>query len=96
MLGLGQAIQLANSLVKFPQACLLADRKSAYNAAFASSYENLLQWEQENGASVIVKESIHGAKKFVTGVGRHGKSYNLTEKEVPEWEQEHTNNKSKL
>jgi len=83
---LGQAINLASSLTKFPQACLLADRKSTYNAAFSSAYDELLKYEREKSALVIVEESVYGAKKFVSGIGRHGKSYNLTEKELPVWE----------
>lgn len=93
--GLGQAIQLASSLVKFPQACLLADRKSTYNAAFTSSYEKLLEWEQQNSTQVILQESVDGAKKFMSGIGRHGKTYNLTEKMIPDWEKD-TLKKNKL
>ncbi|GJQ81525.1 hypothetical protein Trydic_g4887 [Trypoxylus dichotomus] len=85
---LGQAIQLANSLVKFPQECLNADRRSAYNAAYSAKYSELLQYEQDNGTPVIAKESITGAKRFVSGIGRHGTSHNLTEKEIPDWEKE--------
>lgn len=96
ILGLGQAMQVATSLVKFPQACLNADRNSTYNAAFAESYSKLLKYEQENGLNVIASESIDGAKKFVSGIGRHGKFYNLTEKSLPEWETNDCDIKNKL
>lgn len=43
---LGQAINLATSLVKFPQECLHADRDSTYNAAFNSAYKELLEFEK--------------------------------------------------
>lgn len=77
--GLGQAINLASSLVKFPQACMLADRESAYNTAFnANSYEEAFEFEKNNSLPAVLQESIAGAKKFVSGVGRHGKFYNLT------------------
>ncbi|KAI2805217.1 hypothetical protein BLOT_004209, partial [Blomia tropicalis] len=72
---LGQAFQLANSLVKFPQKCLRADRASTYYAAYsAKSHDDALQNEFENGKHVIFEESIKGATTFSKdGVGRHGK-----------------------
>ncbi|XP_027207010.2 enoyl-CoA hydratase EchA19 [Penaeus vannamei] len=70
----GQAVNLAQSLVKFPQECLRADRQSALYATFsASSMQDALRYEHENGIPVIMKESVHGAQKFVDGIGRHGK-----------------------
>ncbi|EEZ98266.1 probable enoyl-CoA hydratase [Tribolium castaneum] len=92
---LGQAIQLANSLVKFPQECLLTDRNSTYNAAFSSAYLDLLKYEQENGVKVVRTESIAGAKRFAEGFGRHGKSTNLKVPELKDWEREFET-KSKL
>lgn len=87
--GLGQAINLAGSLVKFPQSCLLADRASTYNAAFASSYTDLLKFERENGRKVDLALMTEGAGKFARGVGRHGKAHHLTEiSDIPDWEQE--------
>lgn len=65
---------------------MLADRESTYNAAFNAAYEDLLKYEREKSYHVVAKESVQGAKKFVSGVGRHGKSYNLTERDVPAWE----------
>ncbi|PSN33805.1 hypothetical protein C0J52_19371 [Blattella germanica] len=77
---LGQAINLANSLVKFPQECLRADRFSTYNAAFnAKSFDEAVDFEFNNGIPVVLKESTEGAKKFMSGIGRHGKFYNLTD-----------------
>ncbi|PNF37701.1 hypothetical protein B7P43_G11463 [Cryptotermes secundus] len=78
--GLGQAINLATSLVKFPQGCMQADRVSAYNSAFsASSFEDALEFEKDNATPIVLQESVTGAKKFMSGVGRHGKFYNLTD-----------------
>ena len=58
---LGQAFSLAHSLVKFPQQCLRADRKSAYYAAFDSdSLDEALSYEFERGKPIITKESIEG------------------------------------
>lgn len=85
---LGQAINVATSLVKFPQECMLIDRNSTYNAAFNSAYLDLLKYEQSHGFNVIMNESVSGAKRFVEGVGRHGKCTNLKEKEAQEWEKE--------
>ncbi|XP_023241399.1 uncharacterized protein LOC111639703 [Centruroides sculpturatus] len=71
---LGNAIKVANSLVKFPQKCLRTDMASAYYAAFdAKSMEDAFRYEFENGKDVIGEESIAGAQKFIEGVGRHGK-----------------------
>lgn len=62
---LGQAYNLANSLVKFPQECMRVDRDSAYYAAYeATSEEDALKFEFENGKHVIVEESIKGKILF--------------------------------
>ncbi|XP_074030745.1 probable enoyl-CoA hydratase echA8 [Leptinotarsa decemlineata] len=85
---LGQSMNLASSLLKFPQECLNIDRESTYNAAFQGAYEDLLKQEQNNAKKLSVAGILEGAKKFVSGLGRHGKFYNLTQKEVCEWETE--------
>lgn len=84
---LGQAINLASSLVKFPQDCLIVDRESTYNAAYNKAYDELIKYEQKSSQKVL-KGAIEGAKKFISGLGRHGKTYNLTEREVCDWERE--------
>ncbi|XP_066248552.1 probable enoyl-CoA hydratase echA8 [Euwallacea similis] len=86
--GLGQALQLATCLEKFPQDCLISDRDSAYNAAYTQVYEELLKYEKQNANSVKLKSIVEGAKKFLSGIGRHGKSYNLKEKDCNDWEKE--------
>lgn len=88
ILALGQALQLANSLVKFPQQCLKIDRTSTYNSAYSKVYEDLLSEERKNAKSAVVKDAIDGAKKFFTGLGKHGKFHHLTDREVKEWEKE--------
>lgn len=78
---LGQAINLGNSLCKFPQECMRADRRSAYNSVFnAQSFEDALAYEWDYSKDIILKESAKGASSFVKGVGRHG-SFNLNMKE---------------
>lgn len=84
----GQAVSIATSLVKFPQESLLADRRSTYNAAFVSSYERLLNYERNNAKTALLKESVKGAKQFISGTGRHGSTYNLKPKQLPDWEVE--------
>lgn len=60
-LAIGQAINLASSIARFPQQCMLADRKSTYYSTFtAKSYEEALIFEHENGKEIIVKEAITG------------------------------------
>lgn len=88
LLAHGQAVNLAMSLIKFPQNCLLNDRKSVYNAAFPTSYQKLLQIERESAQHSLTAESIEGANKFLSGIGRSGKSYALKEKPVKHWEQD--------
>lgn len=74
---LGQAIQYANQISKFPQACLNKDRLSAYNAVYtAKSFDDALKYEMENGLEVFKTESIQGATRFTEGTGKHG-SFNL-------------------
>ena len=71
--GLEEAKKLATQLLKFPQACMLADRESAYHAAYdADSMESALKFEYENGMDVIKNEAVPGAGEFVSGKGKHG------------------------
>ncbi|XP_018372509.1 PREDICTED: carnitinyl-CoA dehydratase-like [Trachymyrmex cornetzi] len=80
---LGRAMTLANSLVKFPQKSLLADRASAYFATFSpKQIEESLQFEKDNSSHLILEEGVPGAKKFVDrGIGRHGKFHNITKQD---------------
>lgn len=75
---LGNATTVAQSIAKFPQECMRADRRSAYFSTFeAKSLEEALLYEFENGKGIVEKEAIHGAEQFVKeGIGRHGK-FNL-------------------
>ena len=59
--GLSVAIQLAHSLLRFPQQCMNADRLSTYNAAYnATSLKDAMKYEYENGIKVLQEESIPG------------------------------------
>lgn len=82
----GRAVNLASEIARLPQECLKADRASAYHATFASkSLEESLQFESENAMHVISQESMEGAQKFMSGLGRHGK-FNVTPPEKEPWE----------
>lgn len=65
-------MKLANLIAQFPQSCMRKDRLSVYN----NSYDliKLLQYEYENGITVL-PEAVENAAKFVKeGIGRGGKS----------------------
>ncbi|WP_375770962.1 crotonase/enoyl-CoA hydratase family protein [Archangium gephyra] len=65
------AEQLARDIAAFPQACMNADRRSAYEQAGLPLEAALLQ-EFQRGIQVLEKESLTGAKRFADGAGRHG------------------------
>ena len=85
----GRAMHLAKEITTHPQTCLRADRASAIHATFASkSLQGSLDNEGMEGLHVLSKESIKGAKKFVSGLGKHGK-FNVTPVgEKQEWQKE--------
>jgi enoyl-CoA hydratase len=66
-----EAEALAHRLAEFPQACLRADRLSAYEA-FERPLEAALRAEFERGVQVLAAESLPGAQRFAGGAGRHG------------------------
>lgn len=68
------AMELAEQISSFPQQCLRADRASAYYTAFdAASFTEAMQHETDHGLPVIRAESVTGATRFSSGVGRGGK-----------------------
>ena len=67
------AIELAEQLVRFPQRCLRADRRSAIDQ-WDLSEQQAMQCETRRGLEVIRSgEADAGAGRFSTGAGRHGK-----------------------
>ena len=66
------AEQLARDLAAFPQACMNADRRSAYAQA-ALPLEEALLLEFQGGLQVLESESLPGAARFAHGAGRHGR-----------------------
>lgn len=70
---LEEATSIAKQLLVFPQDCMNVDRASCYYTAYdASSFEDALRNEFEEGAKVITTESVRGAARFSEGAGRHG------------------------
>jgi enoyl-CoA hydratase len=70
------AVALGKEIARFPQACLRADRASAY-AGWSLDLDEALKQEARRGAPVIAKEAIAGASRFVSGKGRGGDFENI-------------------
>lgn len=68
---LDAAQQLAHQIVRFPQQCLRADRRSAHRQ-WGLSFEQALREEGAGGYPVVAAEAVAGAARFVAGAGRHG------------------------
>ncbi|MDE2612138.1 MAG: crotonase/enoyl-CoA hydratase family protein [Burkholderiales bacterium] len=68
---LAEARLLAARLAAFPQACLAADRASAY-AQWELPLAEALRQEGARGHAVIEGEALPGAARFAAGAGRHG------------------------
>lgn len=80
---LGQAVNLAQSVSKFPPSCMAADRAGIYLRCINEDnlQIGLASTQREHFLGLSVKEAEDGAKKFVAGVGRKGKTTSLTEHE---------------
>lgn len=65
------ATKLARELAAFPQACMNADRLSAYRQHGLSLEAALLQ-EFKGGLAALYSEGAQGAQRFAEGSGRHG------------------------
>ena len=69
---LAAAVALAGDLTQFPQLCLRADRRSAYEQ-WGMPLEEALRNEVEGGLEVIRSgETREGATRFAGGAGRRG------------------------
>ncbi|UCB47770.1 MAG: crotonase/enoyl-CoA hydratase family protein [Deltaproteobacteria bacterium] len=67
-----EAEALAEQLTRFPQRCLLNDRRSAYEQ-WELSIEEAMKNEFQLGLSTIQSgETVEGAGRFSEGAGRHG------------------------
>jgi enoyl-CoA hydratase len=65
------AQKLALEIATFPQACMLADRQSAYRQ-WDLSLADALRQEGVHGTPIVFAEGIAGAARFVGGAGRGG------------------------
>jgi enoyl-CoA hydratase len=66
------AEQLAAGLAAFPQAALLADRRSVYENSSLDNLAEALRREGAGGYHAVFAEGIAGAAAFAAGAGRHG------------------------
>ena len=66
------AERLAAEIAAFPQACLRADRRSAY-AQWDLPLSEALRQEGRWGAPIVAAEGNAGAERFASGAGRHGR-----------------------
>lgn len=69
---LAAAQALAADIAGFPQQCLRADRRSAYQQWDLELDQALIE-EGADGYPIIFEEAIQGADRFAKGAGRHGK-----------------------
>jgi enoyl-CoA hydratase len=66
------AIELAETLCKFPQTCMRSDRMSSYEQ-WSLGWDEALRNELRRGQAVLASgETVAGAQRFRSGVGRHG------------------------
>jgi enoyl-CoA hydratase len=65
------ARELARQIAAFPQACMLADRESAYQQ-WNLPLDEALRREGASGYRIVFEEGIAGAARFASGAGRHG------------------------
>jgi enoyl-CoA hydratase len=68
---LAAAQALALQIAGFPQACMLADRASAF-AQWDLPLADALRREGAGGYPVVHAEGVAGAARFAAGAGRHG------------------------
>ena len=69
---LDAALEIAAQIAGFPQGCMLADRRSAYEQ-WDLSLEEALRREGRDGSPFVFAEGVEGAAKFSAGAGRHGR-----------------------
>lgn len=87
---LGQALNLAQCIAKFPQLCVNHDRDSVFNAVFNASNKNeALDFEMMSSGAEVLQVATENAEKFINeGLGKHGSFANIKPKEIAEWEKD--------
>jgi len=63
---------LAAEIARFPQRCMRADRRSAYEAFSLEERAALANELRHGGAVIRSGETLEGAQRFAAGAGRHG------------------------
>lgn len=69
---LAAAQELARQIAGFPQQCMLADRRSAYEQ-WSLPLAEAIRREGAQGTPMVSAEGEAGAARFMQGAGRHGK-----------------------
>jgi enoyl-CoA hydratase len=62
---------MAHEIARFPQACMRADRRSAY-AQQGLTLREAMRKEWYNGFPAFEIDGAAGAARFASGKGRHG------------------------
>ncbi|WP_322050945.1 crotonase/enoyl-CoA hydratase family protein [Paraburkholderia bannensis] len=70
-----EAEALAARLAAFPQAALLADRRSALENSALADLAQALRREGAGGYHAVLDEGLAMAARFASGAGRHGTSF---------------------
>ncbi|MDT4831514.1 Fatty acid oxidation complex subunit alpha [compost metagenome] len=68
---LAAAQELARQIAAFPQQCMLADRRSAFEQ-WDLPLTEALRREGAQGVPIVAAEGEAGAARFASGAGRHG------------------------
>ncbi len=69
---LTEAWKLAEQISRFPQRCMLSDRRSLYEQWELSSQAALRNEFRLGMSTVLSGETLEGASRFIKGAGRHG------------------------
>lgn len=72
-----KAVELAESLTKFPQICMRNDRLSAYQQWDLEMDKAILNEFQLGMKAIESNETLEGASRFASGKGRHGDFENI-------------------
>ncbi|MFW5876971.1 MAG: crotonase/enoyl-CoA hydratase family protein [Myxococcota bacterium] len=67
-----EAEALARTIAAFPQVCMRGDRQSTYEQG-AMPLDEALSNELRHGLRALESEATQGARRFVSGDGRHGR-----------------------
>jgi enoyl-CoA hydratase len=69
---LSAAVALANEIAAFPQVCMRNDRRSMLDQWSLSEHDALANEARLGRSSIASGEAAEGAKRYTSGVGRHG------------------------